>query len=155
VSGVELARGAGVFSSDLRALLFFEMATAGLSPTEHESMADHLSPDVLAKLESSRPRAIRPSVVESEGRAGMPAIVTGYPVFVEDRTQFVGFIIMVRPVMFIPILDQYDVYEVYDTPRLNTPRTVIATTRGSKRMDGMIVRFGGVLKELHFEDKVV
>jgi hypothetical protein len=36
---------------------------------------------------------------------------------------------------------------------LRTPRTVIATTRGSKRLDGLHTRFGGVLKELYFEDK--
>jgi len=154
VSGVELARAAGVFSSDLRAVLFFEMATAGLSPDEGESMAAHLSPDLLTRLESSRPRILKPSSVESDGQAGMPAIVSGYPVFVEDRTQFRGFIILVVPVvMFIPIFDKYDVYEVYDTSELNTPRTVIATARGSKRTDGTFVRFGGVLKELHFEDK--
>ena len=42
---------------------------------------------------------------------------------------------------------------MYHRPELTTPRTVIATTPGSKRMDGMFVRFGGVLKELHFEDR--
>ena len=36
VSAAELARAAGVFSSDLRALLFLEMATAGLSADESE-----------------------------------------------------------------------------------------------------------------------
>jgi len=155
VSGVELARAAGVFSSDLRALLFFEMAVAGLSPGESETMVAHLSPDVLARLESSRPRTLKPSLVESDGQAGMPAIVTGYPVFVVDQSQFQGFLIVVvvPTVVLIPIFDKYDVYEVYDTPELNTVRTVIATTRGSKRMDGLCVRFGGVLKELLFEDK--
>ena len=42
-------------------------------------------------------------------------------------------IIMVVPViMFIPLTDQYDVYEVYDSPDLTGRRTVIATTRGSR-----------------------
>jgi hypothetical protein len=33
------------------------------------------------------------------------------------------------------------------------PRALIATVRGSKRLDGSCTRFGGVLKELRFEDK--
>jgi hypothetical protein len=153
VSGAELARAAGVFSIDQKAFLFFEMAIAQLSSEESAAVTDQLSPELLSKLESARPRVLKPSSVESLGQAGMPAIVTGYPVFIEDRTQFVGFIMLVRPVMFIPIFDQYDVYEVYDTPAMGTVRTLIATTRGSKRLDGMFMRFGGVLKELHFEDK--
>lgn len=38
-------------------------------------------------------------------------------------------------------------------PDLRTPRTVIATTKGSKRLDGIQTRFAGFLKELQFEDK--
>jgi len=97
---------------------------------------------------------LAPSVVESQGVQGKTAIVSGYPVFVEDRSQFTGFIVMVTPIiMVIPIFDQFDVYEVFDTPEMNTLRTVIATTRGSKRMDNIYTTFGGVLKELQFEDK--
>jgi hypothetical protein len=93
-------------------------------------------------------------MVESQGNAGEMTIVSGYPVFVEDKTQFTGFIILVVPVIvMVPIYDQFDVYEVYDTRDLGTPRTVIATTRGTKRLDGVHTRFGGTLKELYFEDK--
>ena len=60
---------------------------------------------------------------------------------------------VVPVVILIPIIDQFDVYEVFDTPDKRSPRTVIATTRGSKRLDGIHTRFGGVLKELYFEDK--
>ena len=52
-----------------------------------------------------------------------------------------------------PVVDQFDVYEVYDTDELKKPRTVLATARGSKRLDGVRGRFGGVLKTLTFEDK--
>jgi hypothetical protein len=71
--------------------------------------------------------------------------VSGYPVFVEDNTQFVGFIMLIVPIItMIPIFDQF---------QKSTPRTVVATARGSKRLDAAVLsRFGGVLKELHFED---
>jgi hypothetical protein len=154
VDGGELARAAGVYSADIKAFLHFEMALMDLPAAQKAEVLSLLSPDLEQRLQKSRPRVLQPSVVESEGSAGDPAIVTGYPVYVEDRTQLQGFIVMVTPViMMIPIMDQFDVYEVYDMPEQTEPRTVVATVRGSKRLDGVYSRFGGVLKELHFEDK--
>lgn len=151
----ELARAAGVYSSDARAFLYFEMALMALSEEQEEEVISLLTPDLKRRLEAKRARVLQPSVVESEGIAGNSTIVTGYPVYVENQTQFQGFMVLVvhPAVVLIPIMDQFDVYEVYDTPERIEPRTVIATVRGSKRLDGTYSRFGGVLKELYFEDK--
>jgi hypothetical protein len=154
VQGVELARAAGVYSSDAMAFLYFEMALMDLPAGDKEQVRSLLAPDLRAQLEAKGPRVLPPSRIEPEGAAGVPAIVTGYPYFVEDKTQLKGFIIMVTPViMMVPIMDEFDVYEVFDTPERLGPRTLIATVRGSKRLDGARTRFGGVLKELEFEDK--
>ena len=161
VEGVELARAAGVYSSDAMAFLYFEMALMELPPEEKAEVLALLAPDLRAQLEAKRPAVLPPSRVEPEGRAGVPTIVTGYPRFVEDKTELKGFIVMVAPViMMVPIMDEFDVYEVFDTADQVYPRTLIATVRGSKRLDGARAksgggrtRFGGVLKELRFEDK--
>jgi hypothetical protein len=154
VDAGELARVAGVYSSDMRAFLHFEMALMDLPEEQKAEVLSLLSPGLKNRLRKGRPRVLSPSVVESQGAAGVPAIVTGYPHFVEDKTQLRAFIVMVTPViMMVPIVDLFDVYEVYDTPEQTEPRTLIATVRGSKRLDGVSSRFGGVLKELHFEDK--
>jgi len=148
----ELSKAAG--ASGARAFLFFEMALMDLPADERAQVVAQLSPALTSRLATHRPSKLAPSAVESEGRVGMPAIVAGYPFFVEDRTQFTGFIVMVTPViMMIPIFDQFDVYEVFDTPNRGTPRSVIATTRGSKRLEEVYTRFGGLLRELQFEDK--
>jgi hypothetical protein len=150
----ELARAAGVASSDARAFLYFEMALMDLPRGKRAEMLSLLSPDLKKRLERNRTSVLQPSLVEEEGVAGTSAIVTGYPVFLDDETEFKGFIVMVTPIIaLIPIMDQYDVYEVYDSPERVMPKTVIATVRGLKRPDGVFSRFGGVLKELHFEDK--
>jgi len=161
VQGAELARAAGVYSSDAMAFLYFEMALMDLPPEEQKEVRSLLAPDLRAKLEAKRPRVLLPSRVEPEGAAGVPAIVTGYPSFMEDKTQLKGFIVTVTPViMMVPIMDEFDVYEVFDTADRAYPRTLIATVRGSRRLDGAHAksggsrtRFGGVLKELRFEDK--
>ena len=116
VEGVELARAAGVYSSDAMAFLHFEMALMDLPPEEKAEVLALLAPDLKAQLEVKRPRVLLPSRVEPDGRAGIPTIVTGYPRFVEDKTELKGFTIMVTPViMMVPIMDEFDVYEVFDT----------------------------------------
>ncbi|MFN2292578.1 MAG: hypothetical protein ACK2UC_15410 [Anaerolineae bacterium] len=154
VEGVELARAAGVYSSDAMAFLYFEMALMDLPGEEKAKVLSLLAPDLRAQLEAKRPRVLPPSRVESEGKIGVPAIVTGYPYFVEDKSQLRGFVVMVVPmIMMVPIMDEFDVYELFDTPDRAYPRTLLATVRGSRRLDGAHIRCGGVLKELWFEDK--
>lgn len=154
VDAGELARAAGVHSPDVRAFLHFEMALMDLPEGQRTEVRSLLSPDLKDRLQKRRPRVMLPSAVESEGTAGAPAIVSGHPWFVEDKTQLQAFIVLVTPVItLIPIMDQFDVYEVYDTPEPIGTRTLIATVRGSKRLDGVYSRFGGVLRELQFEDK--
>jgi hypothetical protein len=154
VEPAELARTAGVYSSDTRALLHFEMGIMGLPPKEREQVVSSLSAQLQDKYLAERPRILSPTEVEEKGQAGEAAIVSGYPVFVEDRSQFTGFIVLVVPVMtLVPIFDQFDVYEVFEGADFVQPRTVIATTRGTKRLDGSFMRFGGMLKELYFEDQ--
>ncbi len=154
VDAGELAKAAGVHSSDARAFLYLEMALMDLPAGQKSEVLSLLSPGLNRKLVAKQARILKPSVVESSGVKGTSAIVSGYPAFVEDKTRFTGFIILVTPViMMIPIMDRFDVYEVYDTPEMRGRRTVIATVRGSKRLDGGYARFGGILKELSFDDK--
>lgn len=126
------------------------MALLDLPSDEQKEIVSCLSPELMEKHTQQRPKIFTPSAVDSQGKAGDVTIVSGYPVFVEDKTQFKGYIAVIA---LIPIFDQFDVYDVFDAPDMRTPRTVIATTRGSKKLDGIHARFGGVLKELYFEDK--
>ena len=143
-----------VYSSDAIAFLHFEMALMDLPAEQKAEVRSLLAPELRTQLEAKRPRVLQPSLVEAEGTVGTPALVSGYPRFVEDKSQLKGFIVMVTPIStMIPIVDEFDVYEVYDTPDQTDPRTLVATVRGSKRLDGIYSRFGGVLKELRFEDK--
>jgi hypothetical protein len=154
IDTAELTRAAGVYSTGTKAFLHFEMALMALPPDEQQQIVSSLSPKSLERFKSNRPSTLAPSSVETKGQAGDPTIVSGYPIFVEDKTQFTGYIVIIVPVVIlIPIFDQFDVYEVFDSADLSTPRTVTATTRGSKRLDGTHTRFAGVLKELYFEDK--
>lgn len=159
VTRAELAKAAGVFSAGVNAFLFLEMAQQDLQPHDRQSIIDLLDSDLQKDYRRGRPITLAPSAVEGDGTAGGSVIVTGYPRFVEDKTQFSGFImvpIMAGKVMtfaMIPIFDQFDVYEVFDDRRMRKPNSMVATVRGQRLAHDGPIRFGGVLRKLKFEDK--
>lgn len=156
VDTAEFAKAAGVFSASESAFLFFEMAMINLKPRERVEILSKFSRELMQRYSQMKPAVMFPSTVEVKGRVGRLAIVSGYTRFVENKTQFAGVIVMFtgKTVMVIPIMDRFDVYEVFDSPKSNLPRTVIATLRGSWKIPNWsYIRFGGVLKKISFDDK--
>ncbi len=159
VTRAELAKAAGAFTAGMNAFLFLEMAQQELQSDDRQSIIDLLKPDLRKDYRRNRPKTLLPSAVEKEGTAGRSVIVAGYPRFVEDRTQFSGFIMI--PIMagkvttftMIPIFDQFDVYEVFDDRRMRRPNSMVATVRGQRLAHDGPIRFGGVLRNLEFKDK--
>jgi len=143
----------------VKAFLFLEMAQQGLVAADRLSIEELLEADRRKRYRRQKPITLNPSEVESKGTAGKAVIVSGYPRFVEDRTEFAGFIMVpiqagnTTSFIMVPLFDQYDVYEVFDDRRMRKPNSMIATVRGQKlNCDGPI-RFGGILKKLAFKDK--
>ena len=159
VTRAELAKAAGVFTAGVNAFLFLEMGQQELESHDREAIIDLLDSDLRKNYRRSRPQTLLPSAVETDGTAGVSVIVTGYPRFVEDRTQFRGFIMIpvmagkVMTFMMLPIFDKFDVYEVFDDRRMLKPNSVVATVRGQRLEHDGAIRFGGVLRKLEFEDK--
>ena len=159
VTRAELAKAAGVFTAGVKAFLFLEMAQQDLQPSDRQSIIELLESDLRREYQRSRPQVLLPSEIENRGTAGCSIIATGYPRFVEDRTQFSGFIMI--PIMagnvttftMIPIYDQFDVYEVFDDRRMRKPNSMVATVRGQRLAHDGPIRFGGVLRKLQFKDK--
>ena len=155
----ELAKAAGVFSASTQAFLFLEMMQQELPTEERRSVLQLLDSDLRTDYRRHRPIILSPSKVEAEGVAGRSVIVAGYPRFVENRTEFSGFIMIpistwkTTTFTMIPIFDQFDVYEVFDDQRMRKPKTVVATVRGQKLEHDGPIRFGGVLRKLQFKDK--
>ena len=58
VEGVELARAAGVYSSDAIAFLHFEMALMDLPAEQKAEVRSLLAPELRTQLEAKRPRVL-------------------------------------------------------------------------------------------------
>ena len=159
ITDSELCRAAGVFSRKAHAFLFFELALSDLSKADREQVIRHLSPELRSTYLRQRPKHTEIEVFEQSARETDPVIVAGFPVFLEDKTQFSGFIMIpifsgkVTTFMMVPIFDRFDVYEVYANSDLKGNKTIIATVRGSKRLAVAMTTFGGIVKKLKFKDK--
>ena len=159
ITDSELCRAAGVFSRKAHAFLFFELALSNLSEADKDQVIRRMSPGLRSAYLRLRPKHKEIQVFEMTSRETEPVIVAGFPVFLEDKTQFSGFIMIpictgkITTFTMIPIFDKFDVYEVYANSDLKGGKTIIATVRGSKRLASTMTTFGGIVKKLQFKDK--
>jgi len=159
ITDSELYKAAGVFSGKAQAFLFFELALSDLSQRERDRVIECLSGEMRTSYLARRPKHTKIQVFEKTVRETDAVIVAGWPVFLEDKTRFSGFImipIFVGKTMtftMIPIFDKFDVYELYTNPDLKGDKTIIATVRGSKRLAREMTTFAGIVKKLKFKDK--
>ncbi len=151
VTRAELAKVAGVHGNKQLMFLYLEMALAELDEGDREALGRTLSKKLQAARAQHAPQHLLPSEADKRGVPSKTAIITGYPRFVEDKTEFSGFIMIPIMIgksmtfMFIPIMDQFDIYELSD--EVSDTKTFIANVRGSARLPVDLCRFGGVLKE--------
>jgi hypothetical protein len=159
ITDSELCRAAGVFSRKAHAFLFFELALSNLSEADKDQVIRRMSPELRSAYLRQRPKHKEIQVFEMTSRETEPVIVAGFPVFLEDKTRFSGFIMIpictgkVTTFTMIPIFDRFDVYEVFADSDLKGDKTIIATVRGSKRLASTMTTFGGIVKKLQFKDK--
>lgn len=158
ITDSELYKAAGVFSRKTHAFLFFELALSELSEADRDQVIQRLSLELRSTYLEQRPKHTQIEVFEQVVQASDAVIVAGFPVFLEDKTQFSGFIMVpmftgkTMTFMMIPIFDKFDVYEVYADADLEGDKTIIATVRGAKRLTVAMTTFGGIVKKLEFKD---
>lgn len=159
ITDSELCKAAGVFSSKAQAFLFFELALSDLSDADRDQVIQRLSPELRSTYLKKRPKHTEIEVFEQAVRETDAVIVAGFPVFLEDKTQFSGFIMIpictgkVTTFTMVPIFDRFDVYEVYADSDLKGDKTIIATMRGSKKLATAKTTFGGIVKKLKFKNR--
>ena len=159
ISDSELYKAAGVYSGRDKAYLFFELALSSLSKAERQQVIRRLSPELRTSYLQARPRQTQIESFEQQVKETDTIIVSGFPVFLENKTQFSGFIMIpictgkTTTFTMIPIFDQFDIYEVYSSSDLRGKKTIIATVRGSKRLSETKTTFGGIVKKIQFKDK--
>jgi len=159
ITGSELKKAAGVVSGNSQAFLFLTLSLSSLPIEQRDNIIAQMEPDLKQKYLDSLPFELELEEFEQKASTSHGVIVSGYPKFLEDKTEFTAFIMI--PIMtgktmtftMIPIFDQFDVYELYKNPEFIGDKTIIATVRGNKRLNPVYTTFAGLANELTFEAK--
>ena len=157
VTGAELTRAAGVIGSEGLGFLYLEMAVAGFEDADRKQIIEMLEPGLRRRFEAHGPKTLAPSEMDECGKAGKAAMVTGYVRFLEDRSQFSSFIMIpitvnnVTTFTMIPIFDQFNVYEIFETPEFEQPCGIVTSPKTSTFKNESRIRAAGYLRELKEE----
>ncbi|MBL4708909.1 MAG: hypothetical protein JKY48_10780 [Flavobacteriales bacterium] len=155
ISKAELGKVGGLFNDKQQMILFFELAISKLSETKKEEVTCKLDTEMLSNYQIHKPKYFLPSEAKIKGEISSNAIITGIPQLKESKSDFKGFImvpIMAGNVMtfsMIPIIDQYDVYELRDEK--TDHHFIIAHAKGSEKLPERKMKVAGVLKELKID----
>lgn len=157
ITHAELAKAAGVVSDSQKIITYLELSLDQLEPDAKQRVLSHLSTDLKHKYEKHLPLRFLPSEAVKHAQVATPSIITGVPRLVESKSEFTGFIMIpistgsVTTFMMVPIIDQYDVYELRDQASDET--FFVAHARSRTKLPEQVVSCGGVIKELKADKK--
>jgi hypothetical protein len=152
ITAPELGKVAGMYSSRQQMSVYLAMSVCKLNAVGQEQVIYSLSPELKSAFEQHLPLFFSPALAVAEARVASGAIITGVPKRIDSSTAFVGFVIVpifvggVTTMMMIPMMEQYDVYELYDEQ--SADQFIIAHTRGKEKLPETAIRVGGIIKEL-------
>lgn len=155
INAAELSKVAGIMSDKQKMVLYLEMSLSKLNTESRKEVLQILSSNLKSAIHKYKTQFLLPSEAHKKGVASQNAIITGIPRYIDSKSDFSGFIMI--PIMtgsvttftMIPIIDQYDVYEVRDEDSSET--FLIAHSKNSEKLPEHKITFGGILKELKEE----
>ncbi|HTM99140.1 MAG TPA: hypothetical protein VL088_10375 [Pedobacter sp.] len=155
ITAGELAKVAGMFNERQKLVLFLELSISQLS--KHDQI------DIISKLEDKlrkdflkyKAQELMASEAEANGVLSENAIITGVPTKKDAKSEFTGLILVPistgKAMTFVPvpIIDQYDIYEIRDDHSSET--FLIAHYRGKGKLPAEKIKVAGVLKNLEIK----
>lgn len=157
ISSAELSKAAGVFSGKQQMTLFLEMSLSELPSEARKQILSSVSDDIKEAIYKYPTQHLLPYEAKEQGILSGNAIVSGIPKLVDSKEEFSGFIMIpvmagkVTTFMMIPIIDQYDIYELRD--EVSSKEFLIAHSKSSNKLPETRIKCAGVLKELKSEEK--
>lgn len=152
ITKAELAKVGGVFNDKQKMMLFLEMSLVNLDELAKKEIVGNMEPSLQEAYKQYQPKWLKASEANSHEYLAAGLIVSGIPKLKESKTEFTGFIMVpistgnVTTFAMVPIMDQYDVYELRDENSSDT--FLIAHSRSSKKLPEKKLKVAGILKEL-------
>jgi hypothetical protein len=155
ISPGELGKVGGLFNDRQKMILYLELAVSKLDAAARAKVLTSLDDNLMESFHKYRAQKLLPSEAQEKGIIARNAIITGVPKMIESKREFKGFILIpilagkVITFVPVPIIDNYDVYEVRD--EISSKTFLIAHVKGEERFPEEKIVVAGVLKELKAE----
>jgi hypothetical protein len=152
ISTSELGKVAGIFNDKQKMILFLDLAISNFDVNAKKNILDSLDDTLRSTYHKYKSQELSPSEAYNKGILSSNSIITGFPKKIESKSDFNGFIIVpviagrVTTFILIPLIDQYDIYEIRDEESDDT--FLVAHARGSVMLPEKKIKVAGVLKEL-------
>lgn len=152
INSSELSKVAGTFNEKQKLILFLELSMAELSREEQIHIVSKLDEQLRKNFLRYKAQELMASEAQASGVLASNAIITGIPTLKDAKSEFQGLILIpiftgnVMSFIPIPIMDQYDVYEIRDNQSDET--FLIAHYRGKQKLPTEMIKVAGILKEI-------
>ncbi len=157
ITKAEVSKVGGLFIGKQSMSLFLEMSISALKAEDQTAIIAKLENKLQDNYQKYKAQHLLPSNAQSDGILSSNAIITGIPTLTDSHSALSGFIMVpivtgeVTTMTMIPLIDQYDVYEVRDTENATT--FLIAHAKGKDKLPAKKIKIAGVLKELQTKEK--
>jgi hypothetical protein len=155
ITSAELSKVAGMFNEKQKLVLFLELSMSSLPKEDQVELISKLDDKLRKDFLKYKAQELMASEAEARGILATNAIITGVPLKKESKSEFKGLILIPistgKSITFVPvpIIDQYDIYEVRDDHSSET--FLIAHHRGKDKLPAEKIKMAGVLKELEIK----
>ncbi|RZK40141.1 MAG: hypothetical protein EOO90_16215 [Pedobacter sp.] len=156
ISASEIAKVAGLFNQKQQLVLFLELSISALPKEDQVAIITRLDDKLRKDYYKYKAQELMASEAELKGILASNAIVTGVPTLKDSKSEFRGFIMIPistgKAMTFVPvpIIDQYDVYEIRDDHSAET--FLIAHYRGKGKLPNEKIKVAGVIKDIEVKN---
>ncbi|MCL3781411.1 hypothetical protein EMN47_13555 [Prolixibacteraceae bacterium JC049] len=156
ISSAELGKVGGIFNDKQQMILFLEMSVRKLNEADKRVIIASLDDNLQKAYKKYKSLELLPSEAKEQGIIASNAIITGIPRLIESKSEFNGYLMFpitngnITSFMMIPMVNEYDVYELRDEESSET--FLIAHAKADDKLPCKRITFGGVLKELNSEE---
>ena len=155
INVAELIKVAGMFNERQKLILFLELSLSNLPKEEQVDIISKLDDRLRRDFLKFKAQELMASEAEERGVLSANAIITGVPMLKDSKSEFKGIVLIpistgkVMTFVPVPIMDQFDVYEVRDDHSSET--FLIAHYRGKSKLPAEKIKVAGVLKEIEIK----
>lgn len=156
ISAAEIEKVAGLYGGKQKAILYLDLAIAGLSSPDQQEIISSLDHSAMQAYEKYKSFSLSAAEAKQMTEKNQNVIITGTAKHTDAKSGLNGFIIVplmtgtVMTMIPVPIMDQYDIYEFRTEG--SDEFYLVAHNKGVGKLPAGKIRVAGIIKEFHLGD---